>query len=1616
MLFVVAICGLARPAPAEDWPMYGHDGARSQTTAEPLGLPLRPCWVFQPRYPPAAAWDDPRPADPGEILELRRNHVDDTFQVAVAAGAVYFGSSVDNKLFALDAATGRVRWTKITGAPVRLAPSVADGRVYFGSDDGYAYCLAAADGALRWQFHAAPEDRYVLGHGRMISLWPLRTGVLVDGAVAYFGAGVFPAEGVFLYAVNARSGREIWRNDSGGEAPQSRISPQGYLLASPTTLYAPMGRAAPASFDRADGRLIDQPNFGKTVGGAYALLSGQRVYTGTEEMVAYGQNDARDRFAIFDGRKLVATGDAAYLATGTRLLAIARRAYPAASQRAYIARKNRTALAELLYNLKRDRAQLLKDITRLDNEIALTLNPAPSPAPRPKGGRDEGNHAAAIDSLRRELADKQRALGGWPARYEEEEEKLPALDDELKRAQRALDALYLWDVPCPCDQALILAGNVLFAGGAGQVLAVDAASGKTLWTAAVEGSAKGLAAAAGHLFVSTDKGPIYCFGPAGKQADGGEAGGWHAQSAAAGVVARPTPALAQRAAATILHSSGVRRGYCLVLGCETGELAVELARQSALMVYAVSPDAEKVAQARRTVDAAGLYGARVCVEQWPLEHVPYSDYFANLIVSETALLGGPLPPDPGEMFRMLKPVGGVALFGPAAEGNSQRLADWLAAAKKVVAAEIQNVEYEMPKLHCELRIPNSEFPVNWLKIVRGPLPGAGSWTHLYGNPGNTACGDDQRVKSPLGVLWFGHPGPGNMVNRHSRSVAPLSIDGRLFCEGENVLMAYDAYNGLELWTRHIPGALRTGVSRDCGNMAVDHQALYAAVNDQCLRIDPAGGATLATYGLPETLRAARNRWGYVGLLDEELIGSCTSSAGTANSLFAIAPKQGRPLWIYRGNAIVQSSIALGDGKLFFVDGRVTALDARSGRVCWRSPIDLSDWHGGAIGTMLSGGKLVVFGTYTDGHNWQQFFAGQFASRRVTVLASADGKLLWSRTIGYRVRPLIIGNTLHAEPWAFDLDSGAPRTRINPVTGQSDLWQFARPGHHCGCPSASPNCLFFRSYSLGYYDLAGDFGTQHFGGQRPGCWINFIPAAGLLLMPEASAGCMCAFPNMCSVVFEPKQELKGFGFYSTAGPLTPVRRLAVNFGAPGDRNDAAGQLWLGYPRPAGTLGLPLQLDVGFCPGGGYVNRNSVYNATSGTADPWLFASAARGLTRCAIRLLEPGDGAALYRVRLAMTDPHNARPGQRLFDVKLQGRRVLADCDIAGETGGPNRALVKEFSGIEVAGPLLLELVPKSPGPLAPGQMPILQGIEVLRERVVRLGCALPRFQVNNREPSRTGTLQLTNLAAETFRGQLEIIAPPGFVLTPKRSTVEVTGKGGNGDRHLLCREPEGPFRQKVPVPFSLPVEVAGGTRRQIELTVRALASTPPGVYPITVRVLRRDGIAEVEQATTVEHLGRIGRLVIPASEDSFVSNRYPDLNKGDATVLVVNGGENELGDIDHTLAFLKFRLNVPGRPTALWLRLTNAGDPTGDAGRICLVDAPWHEKQITYANRPPLSRSLARIGPVAPGQVVECPLDASLAGRKELSLALDPTSCDSVDYVSREGAKPPALVIQYEQE
>ena len=85
-------------------------------------------------------------------------------------GAVFFGSSVTGKVYALDAATGDVRWTFFAEGPVRFAPTVVDKKVYFGSDDGYAYCLDAKDGKLvvtgekdgDWIFADLEYDNFIL--------------------------------------------------------------------------------------------------------------------------------------------------------------------------------------------------------------------------------------------------------------------------------------------------------------------------------------------------------------------------------------------------------------------------------------------------------------------------------------------------------------------------------------------------------------------------------------------------------------------------------------------------------------------------------------------------------------------------------------------------------------------------------------------------------------------------------------------------------------------------------------------------------------------------------------------------------------------------------------------------------------------------------------------------------------------------------------------------------------------------------------------------------------------------------------------------------------------------------------------------------------------------------------------------------------------------------------------------------------------------------------------------------------------------------------------------------------------------------------------------------------
>ena len=1042
-----------------------------------------------------------------------------------------------------------------------------------------------------------------------------------------------------------------------------------------------------------------------------------------------------------------------------------------------------------------------------------------------------------------------------------------------------------------------------------------------------------------------------------------------------------------------------------MVGLETGQLAVELAQRTELLVYAVDDDPADVERVRRSVDKTGLLGGRISVECWPINEIPYADYFANLLVSESILVGETLSEedtiDPDRLLRMLKPVGGTVLvrFPDEAAGGADLFGQWL----------------QGSKIGPQLTASTAD---DWLQVVRGAIPGAGAWTHLYANSGNSACGDDRAVTTPLGVLWFGDPGPGDMVNRHRRAAGPLAIDGRLLIQGENVLMAYDMYNGLKLWERRIPGAMRVNASHEGGNLVVNQAGFFVAIGNGCLQLDPATGRTVAEHEFPPDEENTKRRWGYTACTEELLYGSRISGSYVSDRVFAIDFRQGKPKWTYEGKRISNNSIAIGDGTLYLIDASATkedrqivveasrariaslpveeraaaekalegpdvrmlvALDAATGELRWKEPIDVSHCGGGTLSLVHANGSLVVFGVYLDGHYWKEFFAGEFDARRVAVFDAKNGSYRWSRAVSYRVRPLVIGDTLHTEPWAWDLATGKPRTRVNPVTGQEDRWQFARAGHHCGLPIGSPNCLFFRSNNLGYYDLNRDDGTMHFGAQRPGCWINFIPAGGLLLMPEASVGCLCPFANMCSVAFQPTEQSKAYTHYSTTGATTPVRELKLNLGAAGDRSDEAGALWLSVPRPhKGRLVLDLDTEQAFYGGGGFVRRNSSYTPIEGSASPWLFTSAARGLRQMRVPLLGEADGTALYRVRLGFCDPDNSEKGKRVFDVKLQGKTVLASFDPVVESGGRDHVVFREFDGIEVSDDLLIELASKTGS--SPEQSPILQTIEISREAVTRLGCAVPEVLLSDAAPTKTAELAFANIRDVDFRGKVSFAAPAGFLVETNAEEV-VLVSGGRGV-----------------VPVQVTVE----------------KGKPAGKYEIGVVLTGADGKIELQRAIPVEHLAKQERLLVEATADTSVRAAYPDLGKGDTTVLLVDGGSSKLGDEHHTQTLLRFPLNVPGKIVRARFRIHNAGNPSGDAGRICLIDGPWKEMEATYRNRPKIGFELAKLGPVAANEVVEVDLDIELTGMNEVSLVMDPTGCDGIDYLSRESGTPPILVLDYE--
>lgn len=203
----------ADPAWPDAWPTLRHDGARNGTTRNALPAALSPRWTRSLAGPLSA--------------------------VTAADGRLYVAQVETNTVHAMNADDGRSLWSFASGGRVDSPPTVYGGLVYFGSADGWLYCVHARDGQLAWRFQVAPEARQIVSYGRLESAWPVHGSVLVcrDGdaanqvPVVYAAAGrtSYIDGGVFLCAVNGETGKLIFRRRISHRDPETGEEPQATI-------------------------------------------------------------------------------------------------------------------------------------------------------------------------------------------------------------------------------------------------------------------------------------------------------------------------------------------------------------------------------------------------------------------------------------------------------------------------------------------------------------------------------------------------------------------------------------------------------------------------------------------------------------------------------------------------------------------------------------------------------------------------------------------------------------------------------------------------------------------------------------------------------------------------------------------------------------------------------------------------------------------------------------------------------------------------------------------------------------------------------------------------------------------------------------------------------------------------------------------------------------------------------------------------------------------------------------------------------------------------------------------------------------------------------------------
>jgi outer membrane protein assembly factor BamB len=576
-----------------------------------------------------------------------------------------------------------------------------------------------------------------------------------------------------------------------------------------------------------------------------------------------------------------------------------------------------------------------------------------------------------------------------------------------------------------------------------------------------------------------------------------------------------------------------KKGIAVDLGCGDATLAIEVAKQSELIIYSVDPDVKAVEAARKAMDATGLYGKRLVARQGSIGGLPYPDMCLNLVFCGDEFVKGKRDRDLKEIYRVLSP-NGVAFIGQsaAAAGKGEKLT------KDTLEGWVKAAGITTYRIIEENGV--------WARITHPPLPGADEWTHRAHDPGNTLGCNDTAIKPPFIMQWA------NQATDILGNSTVLVAGGRQFLLGyyrdghpddtSPSIHAYDAYNGRLLWSK--VGVKELSINRDLGHytpiylssheVATD-RFLYVLGGEECYVFDADTGARVKSFPIPEGLDDEEDDiWLYVAYADGLLFGAAGPSPrlkkptrfgqmfyrGTCRMVFALDPASGETVWKLPVT-LMTNSLAVGGGRVYFLQNDLDAsmilqaLDSKTGKKLWSS--EKAAIPSGSVPKTLTyyREKIWIQAWRTEWHN---LYRDEGPLRAVPVYSAKDGKFLFDPEFpvlndeGKRDDKEMLCFVMYAGDFALSMmgHHSAKKVKVDLDTGKA-IWRKSLAIGGCGPSYLTPKYGFGKGNWVELDTGKGGGKAGSWGPLRTACHVVAIPASGMVYVPGGGCtGCVRGF--------------------------------------------------------------------------------------------------------------------------------------------------------------------------------------------------------------------------------------------------------------------------------------------------------------------------------------------------------------------------------------------------------------------------------------------------------------------------------------------------------------------------